>query len=528
MKYTLSLSLLVAFTGASLHGQSFLNTVEVANSLTQPIYVGAPAGDEDRLFIAEENTGLIKILDLETETVLPTPYLNLGSKIVGGFGNDERGLLGVAFHPDYASNGFVYVNYIAPTPNRTVVERYTVSPTNPNQADLASASLVLTFNQPAGNHNAGWMGFGPNDGYLYIFTGDGGGGNDPSCHAQNLTNLLGNVLRIDVDSATPYAIPSSNPYFAQPPIRGEIWANGLRNPWRGSFDRSTGDLYLGDVGQTAGQGGREEVCFQSASSSGGENYGWKLMHGTNCYQTGNCVNPPACPPGNGLTLPIYDYATGGGNCTIVGGYVYRGCAMPDFVGTYFFGDFCSGRLWSLEYDGSTVTNFTERTTELGGPLGSLASFGEDARGELYIVQRGSAGASTGRILRIVADEASVWTDLGFAKPNPGGQVPLLEACGLLGAGQEARIILRRVPPSTAAALLFSFPPPNPIAFNFGTLVKGPSSAVAAATTPEGRIDLPAPGGLGPLSFLMQVAVVDTTNTFNLSISNAIEFTWPAP
>lgn len=228
------------------------------------------------------------------------------------------------------------------------------------------------------------LAFGPNDGYLYIGMGDGGSGGDPQNRAQNDGELLGKMLRIDVDGGLPYGIPPDNPFVEPGLPLDEIWAKGLRNPWRYSFDRLTGDLYIGDVGQNL----YEEIDFQPASSTGGENYGWRLMEGNHCY------NPPSnCDPG-GLIYPIYEYTHGGSpfRCSITGGYVYRGNAIPDLQGTYFFGDYCSGQIWSFRYDGSSVTEFTERTSQLapggGMSIDEISSFGEDAEGNIYIVDLG--------------------------------------------------------------------------------------------------------------------------------------------
>jgi hypothetical protein len=237
--------------------------------------------------------------------------------------------------------------------------------------------ILLTIDQPYSNHNGGMIAFGSGDGYLYIGMGDGGSGGDPENRAQSDTTLLGKLLRIDVDGGSPYAIPVDNPYVGTSG-RGEIWAIGIRNPWRYSFDRATHDLYIGDVGQ----GIWEEIDFQPSTSAGGENYGWRLMEGNHCY------NPPTdCDPG-GLTDPIHEYDHSGGSCSVTGGYVYRGAVMPFLRGTYLFADYCSGDIWSFDYDGDNLNNFTDRTAELDPPGGltisNVSSFGEDAAGELYI------------------------------------------------------------------------------------------------------------------------------------------------
>ncbi|MHC5024413.1 MAG: PQQ-dependent sugar dehydrogenase [Planctomycetota bacterium] len=370
-----------------------LETEQVASGLSLPLYVVAPPGDFDRLFIVEQRagtTGRIKILDLNSGTVNATPFLS----ITGLATNNEQGLLGLAFHPDYANNGFFYVNY-NPTNGDTVVERYQVSG-DPDIADANSGRPVIIIDQPQSNHNGGWIDFGP-DGFLYIGMGDGGNFNDQGTghsaggNAQDITNnLLGKMLRLDVDGDdfpldedANYAIPPDNPFVG---ISGddEIWAYGLRNPWRCAFDRATGDLYMGDVGQFSW----EEVSFQPASSTGGENYGWRCMEAEHCTGLSGCTcNAPD------LVLPIHEYGHGEG-CSITGGNVYRGSAIPTLQGTYFFADFCSNTIWSFRYDGNTVTEFTDRTAELDPPGGdtivSITSFGEDAAGEMYICERNGA------------------------------------------------------------------------------------------------------------------------------------------
>jgi len=360
-----------------------LTTERIAVGLSDPLYVTAPPGDVERLFIVEQNTALIKIR--KNNAILGTPFIDLNSKASSG---GERGLLGLAFHPNYRDNGFFFVNYTSNT-GATVVERYTVS-ANPDVADPASAKLVLTVGQPFSNHNGGCLQFGPNDGYLYIGMGDGGAANDPGNRSQNGNVLLGKMLRIDVDSAGAYDIPPDNPFVGVAGIRDEIWAFGVRNPWRFSFDRDNGDMYIGDVGQDA----REEVSWQPGTSPGGENYGWRCMEGTACTGLSGCTcNAPA------LTLPIHEYPHPPG-VAVTGGYVYRGCAIPELEGTYFFADFV-GDIWSFDWDGSTKTNFTDRN-ELEPGISLIPSFGEDGLGEMYIVD-----SADGEIYKIVREQADV-------------------------------------------------------------------------------------------------------------------------
>ncbi len=400
-----------------------LTTVRVASGLNRPIFVTYAPGDSTRLFIVEQR-GVIKILDLVGGTVLATAFLDINTLVVNlASPNDERGLLGLAFHPNYQVNGFFYVNYINNSSD-TTIRRYTVTG-DPNKADPSSGFTVMTLAQPFSNHNSGWIGFGPNDGYLYITTGDGGSACDPSQRAQDITNqLLGKILRIDVDGGSPFVIPADNPFVG---VTGddEIWAYGLRNPWRNSFDRATGDLYIADVGQN----NWEEINFQTAASTGGENYGWDCKEGTACSTVSGCA-PSGCNCANVSAVePIHEYDHAQG-VAITGGYVYRGCAIPSLQGTYFFGDFASARIWSFTFDGVTMTNFTQRTFELspssdGFSIGAIASFGEDADGEVYIVDR--AGASTGEVFKIVIE--CVWDISGSGSVDVPDLLLLLAAWG---------------------------------------------------------------------------------------------------
>lgn len=362
----------------------------IASGLTRPLWAGAPAGDP-RVFIAEKG-GAIRIL--AGGELLPTPFLDLGGRISAG---SEQGLLGVAFHPDYARNGHVFVDY-TDTNGATVVARYTVS-ADPNTVDPASRLIVLTQDQPFDNHNGGDLHFGP-DGYLYVFLGDGGSANDPACRAQKLGSRLGKILRLDVDSATPYAVPPDNPFVGMAGAYPEIFHYGLRNPWRNSFDRLTGDLYIGDVGQDL----REEIDVAPAGSAG-LNFGWKMMEGTRCNQTRSCLaGTPACDDPV-LVDPITELLHASGSFAITGGYVYRGCACPSEYGKYFFADYVDFHIRSLRYDVSTglVTELTDRTAELDPGAGLrirlIASFGEDGFGELLIVDE--SGAGQGEVFKMV-------------------------------------------------------------------------------------------------------------------------------
>lgn len=367
----------------------------IATGLSSPVFVTDAPGDADSLFIVEQG-GVIRKMSLASGAVASTPFLTVSGISTGG----ERGLLGLAFHPEYETNGRFYV-YVTDSNRDSLIREYTANPGG-ETADPNSVRNILGFDQPFGNHNAGWMDFGP-DGYLYIASGDGGSGNDPGDNAQDLTNnLLGKMLRIDVDgddftaADRNYAIPPSNP-FVGATGDDEIWAYGLRNPWRNSFDRETGDLWVADVGQNI----LEEINFQPASSSGGENYGWRDREGT--VATPNVGGPK--PPG--AIDPIYEYQHGGGTTqggSVTGGYVYRGPIL-ELQGQYFFADFVSERIWSLRsngvdpssFDGTNHADFTDWTdllTPETGSINDISSFGEDSDGNLYIVDLG------GEIFRI--------------------------------------------------------------------------------------------------------------------------------
>ncbi len=356
--------------GPPLPGQT--GTLElqlVASGLSSPLYLTAPAGDP-RLFIVEQD-GRIRIV--KNGQLLATPFLDITGPVGAG---GERGLLSVAFHPSYATNGYFYVDY---TDNNgdTRIERYTVGP-DPDIADVASAKLILFITQPYANHNGGLVMFGP-DGMLYIGMGDGGSGGDPQNRAQNRDSLLGKLLRIDVDGGDPYVNPPNNPYAGTANGRGEIWAIGLRNPWRFAFDRPAGLLYIADVGQNLW----EEVDVAPAGQ-GGLNYGWRIMEGLHCF------NPSSCS-GTGLVQPVVEYGHANG-CSITGGFVYRGTRAPSLVGQYFYSDYCSGWMRSFAYANGAVTGQT--TWSLNVSLGNVLSFGEDSAGELYVL---SGGGSVYRI-----------------------------------------------------------------------------------------------------------------------------------
>ncbi|MEX2188589.1 MAG: PQQ-dependent sugar dehydrogenase [Pirellulales bacterium] len=366
----------------------------IASGLSRPVFITPAPGDDSRLFIVEQHTGRIKILNTADNSINAAPFLDIDGNATG----NEQGVLGLAFHPDYANNGRFYVNLTASGGNGTTeIRQYQVS-ANPNVAST-NFTRLLSYTQSDANHNAGWMAFNPaltpeTTQYLYIAAGDGGAGNDtgsghtePGGNAQDITdNRLGKMLRIDVngddfpaDANRNYAIPPTNP-FVGATGDDEIWAYGLRNPWRNSFDRATGDLWIADVGQ----GQREEVNFQPAASAGGENYGWRVMEGTRCNRTGDplpCNDPSFTPP-----VHEYNHDSSGG-FSITGGYMYRG-PIEAIQGQYFFTDYVSNNIWAFKYDGATKTEFAQWNSRLftdAGSLANLSSFGEDNAGNVYLV-----------------------------------------------------------------------------------------------------------------------------------------------
>jgi glucose/arabinose dehydrogenase len=344
----------------------------VAEGFDRPVQVVDAGDSSGRLFVVEQGGRIRIVADGE---ILGRPFLDV-SRLVSCCG--ERGLLSVAFDQDYARTGILYVDY-TDVNGDTVIARYRVRSEDDNQVDPTSAQTILSVEQPASNHNGGLLLFGPQDGYLYIGLGDGGGGNGQN--GQDLSTLLGKILRIDVTPTTGdvrYQIPPHTPFVGRAGARLEIWATGLRNPWRFSFDRETGDLWIGDVGA----GSYEEVNFQSAGSQGGENYGWNEMEGYDCRIEGGC---------DAFVAPVsgFDHDEG---CVVTGGYVYRGSAIPALTGTYLFADYCGGDVWGLvPNDDGTWTRLGPVDTDL-----SISSFGEDASGELYLVDL------NGDLYRIVA------------------------------------------------------------------------------------------------------------------------------
>jgi len=334
----------------------------VADGFTQPVDVTHAGDDSGRLFIAEQG-GTVRVLqggNLQSE-----PYLDLRSVTRS---RGEQGLLGIAFHPEFATNGRLFVHY-TDTSGATVLAEFQAASATATSIDATTERVVLRLSQPYANHNGGQIAFGP-DGYLYLALGDGGSGGDPLRAGQDLSSWLGTLLRIDVDGAAPYEVPATNPFVAVDGAAPEIWAYGLRNPWRFSFDRGTGDLWIADVGQNA----VEEVNRQPAASRGGENYGWRIMEGDACFDP-----PTGCDP-SGLTLPVitYTHASGWGR-SITGGFVYRGNAVPELVGAYVFGDYVSGRIFVAR---GADDRWTAEPLLTAGFR--ISTFGEDEAGELYV------------------------------------------------------------------------------------------------------------------------------------------------
>ncbi len=375
--------------GVPTAGGTDLDSVLVASGLASPVHLTAPPLDPNRLFIVEQ-PGRIRII--KNGSLLATPFLAIEGPV--GSGGSEQGLLGLAFHPDYETNGRFFVDYTN-NAGDTVIARYEVSG-DPDDADEGSEEILLTIDQPFANHNGGQLAFGP-DGFLYVGMGDGGSGGDPFEAGQDDGTLLAKLLRldVDVDTAPFYAVPPTNPDAGAGDPLGLIWAKGLRNPWRFSFDRANGDLYTGDVGQSA----REEVDYQPGTSGGGENYGWNVFEGNLCSDPEpDFLDCPADPEGAGFTMPILEYDHGEG-CSITGGFVYRGCAMPDLHGTYFYGDYCTAFVRTFTVVGGVAQDEDDRTADVapGGGLSidNISSFGEDARGEVYVVDH------DGDVFRIV-------------------------------------------------------------------------------------------------------------------------------
>lgn len=399
----------ISSEAAQTTGTPQISLIPVLTGLDRPVHINHAGDGSSRLFVVEQ-TGKIRIL--KDGKLLTAPFLDITGRVSCC---GERGLLSVAFPPGYGEKNYFYIDYTDIAGNTVVARHYVTS--NPDIADSAREDIILTVDQPFPNHNGGQLAFGP-DGYLYIGMGDGGSGGDPFNNAQNVSSLLGKLLRIDVESSVvPYSVPPSNPFAQSPGHRGEIWALGLRNPWRFSFDSLTGDLYIGDVGQ----GSFEEINVQDAASAGGENYGWNVMEGLHCY-VGTICNQ------SGLTRPVYEYNHVQGDCSVTGGLVYRGNIYPRIYGIYFFSDYCSGRIWGLRKEGPTWHN----SLLFDSPY-QVTSFGEDEGGNLYVTDY-SGGAiykitdalafmplPEGQHAFAVPLSVFPWTDPDPAAANPMGE-----------------------------------------------------------------------------------------------------------
>jgi glucose/arabinose dehydrogenase len=372
-------------------GATTLSIQLVASGFTRPVFVGSPPGDA-RIFVVEQRggdaRGRIKII--KNGATLPTPFLTTAPLATGS----EQGLLGLAFAPDFATSGVFYINYTSSGGGTTRIARHRVSAGNPDVADSVG-EVFLSIPQPYANHNGGWLGFGP-DGYLYVPLGDGGDGADPGDRAQNRGVLLGKILRLDVSGATGYTVPPDNPFVGVGGAAPEIWSIGLRNPYRCSFDRATGDFIVADVGQ----GTWEEVNIAPSPLVGkGANYGWRCYEGNHPYLSSATTPCPGCAPASCFLFPAHEYDHSLGRCSVTGGYVYRGCAIPDLRGTYFFADYCGNQVYTGRFVGNTLTGVQDRNAELvfgtGITLNQVVSFGEDRNGEMYIADLG------GQVYRVI-------------------------------------------------------------------------------------------------------------------------------
>lgn len=398
----------LALGSTTAEAQNPLTTELAVSGLNVPVDLTYAPGDPTRMFIVERR-GTIRVV--ENGTLLATPFLDIQSIVRSG---GEQGLLGLAFHPDYQNNRRFFVNYTNNAGNTRVAE-YLVTSADPNVADPTRIQFITQVGQDFGNHNGGCIKFGA-DGKLYVGMGDGGSGNDPNRRAQDPQQLLGKMLRYDVDIAPPF-IPADNPFVGVSGTLDDIWQVGLRNPWRFTFDRATGDMWIADVGQ----GQREEIDFVPASSTGGENFGWRCLEGNRCTGLSGC----SCS-NTTLVGPIHEYNHGQG-CSVTGGMIYRGAAIPSLDGTYFFADYCSNRIWSLKYDGTNVSDFTERTQELRpttGNIRSITSFGEDFDGEVYILTQ------NGNVWKIIEEPPQCgFTNYCTANPTSLGFPAAIAASG---------------------------------------------------------------------------------------------------
>lgn len=361
-------AIVLTVSTSSVSGAGAVVLTPVVSGLSNPVLVTHAGDGSRRLFIVEQ-TGKIRVV--KNGALLPTPFIDFTGEFAQG---GEQGLLGLAFHPRYETNGKFYINASLPDGD-TIINEYRVSPTNPDVATRVGARRILRIDQPFENHNGGHIAFGP-DGYLYIGMGDGGSGGDPGNRAQNLNSLLGKMLRININGTSPghaYRIPASNPYVGRAG-RDEIWSRGLRNPWRWSFDRRLGDLWIGDVGQGNYEEIDRSVARGTAARGRGANYGWRVLEGRHCFR------PPSGCNRSGKVAPMVEYSHSQG-CSVTGGYVYRGRAVPYLVNRYVFGDYCSGTIWAIP----RAARAPAAKTLVIQTSYNISSFGEDESGELYVV-----------------------------------------------------------------------------------------------------------------------------------------------
>ena len=424
----LALALCALSLSAVANAQT-ISTVQVASGLNQPTSICSPPGETQRLFVTTSREGIYLIKD---GVLLPAMFLDLSAEL-----SQIQGLMGMTFHRGYAANGKFYICYMD-NQQATWLKQFNVSAADPDLADPASGVTLLgPVAQLEVIHNWDCLKFGP-DGMLYMSTGDGGGSFNPSGSAQDLGSLLGKILRLDVDAPAPY-IPPDNPFVGQAGVREEIWAYGLRQPWRFDFDAVTGDFYLGDVGEASW----EEIDFLPAGSPGGANFGWVCMQGNHCTNQGACTcNDPS------LTDPIleYDHAAG---CSIIGGVVYRGSALPFLQGAYMYADHCSGSFFTFRYDGQTITDFVDRTAELGGSLVLPNSFGVDGAGEVYVLDN-----LGGKVLKLV-DGACVANTYCTATPNSWGPGCSISSSGALSvANNTFQLEVTRAVPGQAGVFYY--------------------------------------------------------------------------
>jgi glucose/arabinose dehydrogenase len=490
-----------------------LHSVVVANALAKPLWAGQAPGDPTRIYVVEQTQADVEVLINGVKNA--TPFLNLDATKVFTSGN-ERGLLGFAFHPDFANNKTFYVNYTRAGDGATVVERYFAI--DGDTADAGSGLVIIgPIAQPQSNHNGGNIAFGP-DGKLYVGMGDGGNFNDTGTghvaggNAQAPGQALGKMLRFNDDGT----VPGDNPFIGDLDYVQSIWDIGLRNPWRWSFDRDTGDLWVGDVGQDQW----EEINF-SPAGQGGRNWGWRCMEGFNCTGLSGCTCNDVA-----LSLPVHNYNHSGFKCSVTGGYVYRGDALPDWNGIYFFADYCTAQIWSLVYDG-VVATVTERTADIAGasPIDSITSFGEDLDGELFICDQGSTGTN-GQLFKLVP--GGPFTGLGNALAGVNGE-PVLWGEGTLVTGTPGALNLRDGAPSATGAMFVALAE-GAAPFKGGVLVAVPIQLlVAIATDVDGELSLAWPSWPAMPSgttIVFQVALSDAAAIKGVSLSNGLRAVTP--